>query len=157
MWRPVVSRKPLMFLSCAVLVVALSACNPRVQKTGNIPDPERLSEIVPGEVSRDEVAEILGSPSSIPAFDQETWLYISETRETLAFFQPEVTERQIVMVRFDKEGVVSKVDTLTAEDGQEITPEDRVTPTAGLELTFVEQLIGNFNRLNALGGAGGNN
>ena len=128
------------------LALALTACAPRLETRGNLPDPDRLAEITPGEHTRDEVAEILGSPSSTAVFDQETWYYISEKTETLAFFEPEITERQVVILTFDAEGVVSGIKTLKAEDGRFIEPVDRITPTAGKEITFLDQLFGNFAR-----------
>ena len=132
----------------SLLALALAACAPRFDARGNLPDPEQLAEIKPGTHTRQEVSEILGSPSSTAFLDNETWYYISKSTETLAFFEPTVRERQVVIVRFDDKGVVSDVKTLGLEQGRRIEPVDRVTPTAGHELTIMEQLFGNFGRFN---------
>ncbi len=124
----------------------LSACESRLNTRGNLLDPERIADIQPGELSRDEVAEILGSPSSITPFGSDTWYYISQRTETFAFFSPEVIERQIVVISFNKDGKVAKVDTLGLEQGQSIDPIDRKTPTHGNKLTVIEQLVGNLGR-----------
>jgi len=134
------------FALTVVVVGSLGACTPRIDVRGNMPDPERLSEIKPGEFSRDEITEILGSPSSVAAFDQETWYYVSQRTETVAFFEPEVKERKILILRFDKDGTLSDMETLSAEDGQKILPVDRKTPTAGNEMTVLDQLFGNLGR-----------
>ncbi len=139
---------PSKLLFSAAVAGLLFACTPKIDVRGNLPDPERLSEIVPGEVTRLEVQEILGTPSSVAVFDQETWLYVSQRTETLAFFEPEVKERSVVIVKFDEEGLVSKIETLTAEDGKKIQPVDRTTPTAGNEFGLIEQLFGNIGRFN---------
>ena len=135
-------------LCVAVLstLLAVSACTSRIATHGNLPDPERLAEVKPGEMAKDEVAEILGSPSSKSMFGEETWYYISERKETTAFFKPELTERKVLIVRFDKEGYVSALETLGAEDGREIDPVERKTPTAGNEITILQQLLGNFGK-----------
>ncbi len=130
------------------LVLALAACTPRIDVRGNLPDPERLSEITPGEHSRAEVAEILGSPSSVAMFDKETWYYVSQRTETVAFFEPEVRERQIVVLQFDKNGIVSDVRKLGVEEGQDVLPVERITPTSGNTLNFWEQMFGNLGRFN---------
>lgn len=130
----------------AVLAVTLTACAARLATRGNLPDPDLLAEITPGEHTRDEVAEILGSPSSTAVFDQETWYYISEQTETFAFFEPEIISRKVVIFTFDKKGVVTSVKSLKAEDGRFIEPVDRITPTAGKEITFIDQLFGNLGR-----------
>jgi outer membrane protein assembly factor BamE (lipoprotein component of BamABCDE complex) len=134
-----------------VIGVALlaTACAPRIATHGNLPDPEKLAEIVPGKISRDEVAEILGSPSSIAAFNEETWYYISERMETTAFLAPDVTERKIIVIRFDKKGVVSSVENLGLGDGRNVELVDRTTPTAGNEMNIFQQMMGNMGRFNS--------
>ncbi len=86
----------------AAVALAVVVCSPRIDSRGNLPDPDKLAEIKPGKHSRDDVAEILGSPSSIGVFDQETWYYISKRTEAVAFFEPEVAERQVIIVHFNK-------------------------------------------------------
>ena len=138
---------------CAWSAVALmlAACAPRIETSGNLPDPERLAEISDGGFSREEVAEILGSPSSVAALGGEVWYYISKRTETLAFFEPEVSDQQVVVIRFDEKGMVSQVQTLGLEQARTIEPAERETPTAGNELTFFDQLIGNVGRFNKPG------
>ena len=135
---------------CALgaVVLMLSACAPRVETNGNLPDPERLAEINDGGFSREEVSEILGSPSSIAVFEGEVWYYISKRTETLAFFEPEVKDQKVVVIHFDKKGMVSQVQTLGLEQARSIVPAERETPTAGNELTLFDQLIGNLGRFN---------
>ncbi len=127
-------------------LLAVSACAPRIATHGNLPDPDRLAEVVPGEMAKDEVSEILGSPSSISMFGEETWYYISERKETTAFFAPDLAERKVLIVRFDDEGYVSALETLNAEDGRTVEPVDRETPTAGNEITILQQLLGNLGK-----------
>ena len=134
---------------CAgVLAFAVVGCTPRFDTRGNLPDPELLAEVKPGQHSRDEVADILGSPSSIAAFDDTTWYYISKRTQTFAFFAPEVDDQQVVVVNFDDKGVVSQVKMLGLEDGQVVNLVDRETPTAGNEVTFFQQIFGNIGRFN---------
>ena len=140
--------KPSRLLFSVAVAGLLVACTPKIDVRGNLLDPERLSEVVPGEITRNEVEEILGTPSSKAVFDKETWLYVSQRTETLAFFEPEVKERSVVIVKFDKKGVVSKIETLTAENGKKIQPIDRVTPTTGNELKLIDQMFGNLGKFN---------
>ncbi|MCW5700374.1 MAG: outer membrane protein assembly factor BamE, partial [Rhodospirillales bacterium] len=113
----------------ALALGSITACSPRVDTHGNTPDSNRLSEITPGVHTRGDVAQILGSPSTIALFDGETWYYIGNRTETTAFFAPDVVERQVVEVRFQPSGVVDSIKTLGMEDGQEIDIVDRETPT----------------------------
>lgn len=144
--RPRRSRNLLRLAGIGVLALGLTACSPRIEIRGNLPDPERLAELRPGEFSREEVFEILGSPSSIAAFDQETWYYISERTETVAFMAPQVTDRKVLVLRFDGNGVLSDMQALGMDDGYAIRPVGRETPTAGNEITIMEQIFGNVGR-----------
>jgi outer membrane protein assembly factor BamE (lipoprotein component of BamABCDE complex) len=141
-------------LTVSLVIGAATACAPRVDVRGNLPDPERVAEIVPGEHSRELVEETLGSPSTKSTFGQETWLYVSNRTETLAFLEPEVQERLVLAIHFDEQGLVESVDRLGLEDGRDIELVERVTPTAGNELTFMDQLFGNLGRFGG-GDSGG--
>lgn len=131
-----------------VMCVALVACAPRLDTRGNLPDPEKLAKIKTGEHTRIQVAEILGSPSNISTFDLETWYYVSQWTETTAFFEPDVITRKVVILRFDKDGTLTDVRTIGLEDGRVVQPVERVTPTSGNEITFIEQILGNLGKFN---------
>ena len=135
-------------LAAGALSVALAGCSARIDSRGNLPDPENLSQIKAGQSSREDVSQLLGSPSTVGNFTGETWYYISNRTETTAFFAPTVEERQVVMVRFDDQGKVADLKTLGLEDGKTVEIVDRVTPTSGNEFTFLQQIFGNLGRFN---------
>ena len=127
--------------------VSLGACDiHRVTTRGNLPDPAKVKELKPGKVGKDDILDALGSPSSINVFGNETWYYISEKTETVAFFEPKVLTRQVLIVEFDKAGKLTQIVSLGLNAGREITEVERVTPTFGQELTVLDQLLGNFRR-----------
>ena len=142
------SSRLISWLGVAAVVLALTACSGRVNTRGNLPDPQRIAEIKTGQHSRQDVAEILGSPSSTAVFDKETWYYISKRTRTVAFFEPDLEERQVLVLAFDENGVVSTVGTLGIEDGRRLQPVERETPTAGNKLGFFEQIFSNLGRFN---------
>lgn len=130
------------------LVAALAACQPRIDTRGNLPDVDNVLKINPGEDGRDQVEDLLGTPSSIGTFDDRTWYYISTRTETVAFFKPEVVDQEVLMVKFDDAGVVSDMKVYGLENGRVIEPVERSTPTLGREMTVLQQLIGNLGRFN---------
>lgn len=137
----------LRLLTAGAALAALSACEPVIDLRGNHPDPQSLALIKPGLQHRDDVVDLLGSPSTVDTFDSKSaWFYISKTTSTVAFFQPEILEQQVVEIDFDKEGVVNRIKTLTLADAHDVTPVARTTPTAGNELTFMQQLMINVGR-----------
>ena len=128
--------------------VVLGACSPRVDNRGNQIHAEDITAIEPGKTTRNEVLDTLGSPSSQGKFGTETWYYLSERTETLAFFAPEVKERQVLRIVFDEAGVVSKVDSVDETQGEVVELAPGETPTAGNSLNFFQQMISNLGRFN---------
>ena len=96
---------------------------------------------------------MFGSPSSVSTFGNENWYYISERTETTAFYAPEVVDRKVVVISFDDKGVVRDFASLGLEDGRIIELVERKTPTAGNEITFLQQLFGNLGRFEGEGAA----
>ena len=133
-------------LGATALAALLVACAPNITQRGNLPDPELLSRIQPGSQTRSQVADILGSPSSIATFGEEIWYYISSQTETLAFYEPEILDQKVIAIAFDDAGRVKTVRTYGLEDAQKIEPVSRTTPTGGRKFTVFEQLFGNLGR-----------
>jgi outer membrane protein assembly factor BamE (lipoprotein component of BamABCDE complex) len=140
------SRMPL--LRCALVAVALVGCQPTIDQRGNLPDKKKVAEIEPGVTTKEMVSQILGTPSSVSTFSDKTWYYISRRTEQTAFFDPEVLDQQVVVVAFDEGGVVREVQHLNLADSRPVDPTARETPSAGKELGFMEQLIGNLGKFN---------
>lgn len=130
----------------AALVCGVVACTPTVDNRGNLPHPEDLAKIIAGKTSRDEVQALLGTPSATLTYGEESWQYISSVTESVAFFKPELKDRRVVDVNFDANGIVKNVVYKGLEDGREIVLVDRETPTAGKNLSILEQLMGNVGR-----------
>lgn len=123
-----------------------AACTPTIDLRGNLPLPEDMAKIEPGKTTRDEVQALLGTPSSIASYGEESWQYISARTETVAFFKPELKDRKVVSINFDQNGVVKDLTTLGMNDGLALQPVARETPTAGKELSILEQLVGNVGK-----------
>lgn len=128
------------------LVLAVSACSPRAHTRGNLPDPKKVSQLKAGDISREEVIEFLGSPSSRASFGDEVWFYISEQTETFAWFEPEIKNRQVLALHFDIDGTLNKIEVSGLDQANSVIPIDRKTPTHGNKMTVLEQLVGNFRR-----------
>ena len=134
--------------SVLLLVAAgtLGACSPMMDTRGNLAPPEAVASIQPGVTTRAQVSQLLGSPSSVATFNDRTWYYIGYKTERIAFLEPEVTDQQVLVVRFDDSGVVKDLEKRGLETARQVSMNDRETPTAGHSLGFFEQLFGNIGR-----------
>ena len=137
--------KPAVLLFC----MTLAACTPALVIQGYIPDEETLAGVEQGVDNKDAVVTKLGSPSTIAAFDDDTWIYVNKRSEVLMFFEPTVLSQNVVAINFDPDGRVEEIRRFTLEDGRLIDPITRKTPTQGRELGLLEQLFGNVGRFTA--------
>ncbi len=133
-------------IALVATVGVLSACTPVINVHGQTPDPDDLELVEVGQSTRRDVEQRLGTASTSSVFSDNVWYYYSETTETVAFFEPEVKERKIIAIVFAPDGRVDNIATYTEEDGKPVELVSRVTPTAGNELTFLQQLLGNIGR-----------
>jgi outer membrane protein assembly factor BamE (lipoprotein component of BamABCDE complex) len=141
--------KSVRFLLVMAVLGVSSACEPTVDLRGNLPAPERVAEIKPGRFTKNDVTALLGTPASTSVFGDERWYYISSKVESVAFFKPEELERQVVVIDFDRTGTVTNVHRLELKDGKDVSMNSRETPTAGRDLSVIEQLLGNVGKFNS--------
>ena len=128
--------------------LALIGCVPQVSNHGYRLDEAALAQIEPGRTTRDQVLQLLGSPSALTTFDGSVWYYVSQRTERLSFYQEDVVNQDVVSIAFDDLGTVASIDRHGLEQAHEVSLVERETPTAGSELSAFEQFIGNIGRFN---------
>ncbi len=148
-------------LPVLALLAALPACSvvetPRTQR-GNRVDPDQLKELVVGTSTKADVSSLLGSPTARATFDDNRWLYISETTRVRIGRTPGVLDQNVVAMNFDDAGVLRGIRTLGQDDARDVAVSSRATPSPGSEASFMQQLLGNIGKFSAgpsgLGGGG---
>ena len=134
--------------SCLVAGLVLIGCVPQVSNHGYRLDEAAFAQIEPGRTTRDQVLQLLGSPSALTTFDGSVWYYVSQRSERLSFYQDNVVNQDVVTITFDDLGTVASIDRHGLERAHEVSFVQRETPTSGSELTAFEQFIGNIGRFN---------
>lgn len=125
---------------------------PMPNTQGNFVDVAIVQQLIPGRSTKSEIREALGPPSSTNLFiKQDAWYYIGEKTEKTAFFKPDVKERIVVEITFDKDGVAEKITMYDQKDGFPIEPDKVVTPTYGRDPGFLADVFGNFGKYEAAG------
>lgn len=136
-------------LLCALLLAGAAACAPTVSNHGHRMDMTVVDQIRPGETSREEVARLLGSPSSVSAFGDKSWYYVAQRTERMTFYQESVAAQDVLRVDFDDQGLVKDVSRRGLETARAVDPATETTRTLGNELTIVQQFVGNIGRFNS--------
>lgn len=143
------------FLRLSAALVALGAavaCAPVNTYSGFSAERNNVEIAEPqvGVDTRSTVQQRFGSPSTTAVMDQDSWYYVSSVQERVAFYTPRITERQVMVVRFEGE-TVSAVEKFGIERGQIVAYNDNATPTRGRELGVLEQIFGNIGRAPPIG------
>jgi outer membrane protein assembly factor BamE (lipoprotein component of BamABCDE complex) len=127
------------------------------QVRGNRVDAERLKQLGPGTSTRNDVTTMIGSPTARATFDDNTWLYIGEVTKPIIGGTNDVMNQQVIMLSFDSQGVLRKIDKKTQADAQPVSIVSRTTPAPGTNASILQQLLGNVGRFSPtpLPGAGG--
>ena len=142
-------------LTVLALAAGLGACGvlePSPHLRGNRIDADQLKELTPGTSTRADVIAVVGSPTVRAAFDDNTWLYISETTRPRIGRTQSVDEQSVVALTFDDRGVLTGIANKSDADSLPVDVVGRKTPSPGSEASFLQQLLGNIGKFNA--GAG---
>lgn len=143
------------------LILALPACSvvetPQTFR-GNKVDSDQLKELVVGTSTKQDASSLLGSPTARASFNDNQWLYISETTHPRIGRTPGVLAQNVTELRFDEAGVLRGIKKYGQDDGRSVSVASGATPSPGSEASFMQQLLGNVGKFNAgpQGGGGGN-
>lgn len=126
-------------VAAVLVMIGLVGCTPRTNTYGNMVDPELLGQIKAGEQTKEQVQNLLGTPSSVAPFDQNTWYYISKQTQQIAFLEPTVLDQQVIEIDFDSKGTVKNVHKFGEDDGKDVAIVARTTPTRGKSLGVLDE------------------
>jgi outer membrane protein assembly factor BamE (lipoprotein component of BamABCDE complex) len=127
----------------------LGACTPLTNYQGFQAVEANPKDVKVGVDDKNTVMDRLGSPSAVATFDPNTWYYISQISDQVAFKRPQVKRRDVVAINFSKsDDKVAEVRTYALKDGKVIPYNKHSTPTRGREMSMLEQLIGSIGNSN---------
>lgn len=129
--------------AAGLAVGAVAACSLPQSVEGTLPDQDNVAQVRVGQSTKADVTRLMGSPGVTSTVDQNVWYYPSRRVGRNTFGDHTVIEQKVYVVHFDDKGVVSQFGT-NENDVHDVAMIPRTTPAPGRELSFVEQLLGNF-------------
>lgn len=148
------SIRNLFFLSFMIIMTAACSSDVFLVHNGNMPADDKVALISKGQ-SREQVEEILGSPSSVTSFDGDTWIYMSSTLKKVAFLQPEIVDREVLAIKFNNQGKVVEISELDRKCGRDIAVDNTETPTEGHKIGFFRKYFGGVGAYMPIAPSGG--
>ncbi|MCO6185830.1 outer membrane protein assembly factor BamE [Rhizobium sp. L1K21] len=137
--------------------LAMTSCQTSdVIYNGFVADDETLA-LAPVGSSKEQVLLSLGTPSATATFDNEVLYYVSQKRtRPVAFMKPKLVEQTVLAYYIGNDGNVERIGHYTLQDGKVFDMISRTTPTAGKDMTFLQQILSggpsNASIANALSG-----
>lgn len=132
----------------ALTAISLASCTPTHHVRGNLIADHQLSDIQEGVDGRSDILRKLGSPTTRAPFDDDVWYYLGQETEKKGVFDPEVVNERVVVVFFNDDGIVERIEDVDTNRMNIPLSRDK-THTSGNEVTVMQQLLGNLGRFNA--------
>ena len=132
-----------------ILVGAVAACSAVYRNHGYVPNEEDLALIEVGKDTRETVGQKIGRPSTSGLLNDVGWFYVQSRYKLVGPREPKEIDRQVLAVTFTEAGVVENIARYGLEDGRVVEISRRVTETNVKGLSFIQQILGSFGRLQA--------
>src|SRR5262249_17526054 len=131
-----------LFPVAALALATGAACAPITTYSGFLQDRNNAPQDPQvGVDTRETVQQRFGTPSTTEVLQQDSWYYISAVQQRVAFYTPHITDRHVMVVRFQGD-TVAAVEKYGMERGRVVNYDSHATPTRGRELGILEQMLG---------------
>lgn len=135
------------FSITALTLLTLSSCQ-TIDTRGQYVDDSAISQLENKEMTKDEVIELIGTPTIIPDYTPNTWYYIQRSLSKRAWFDPKVIEQRIVEIEFNKNDLVQRVNVIKNSNKEGVKVISEYTETYGTELNSIQKFVRNIGRFN---------
>lgn len=137
----------LLSIMLCIFTSILSGCK-TVNSKGQFVSNEEIQVINAQKSSKDEVLELIGTPTYAPEYSPNTWYYIKRSLSRRAWLNPEIVDQRIVKIVFDKNDKVKEA--LLFEDTQDesVGFNSDYTDTFGTKKSATQKFIRNIGRFN---------
>ena len=130
------------------LILILFTCNCCIKTyhtSGYVFEEDELAALHKAKNKLD-LEHTLGTPTSISAFGQETWFYITTKKEKLAFFNDKIIEQNIIEISFNSDESINKVSIYTEKNANQLKLVEEYTVSKGTESNTLQKFFYNAGR-----------
>ena len=131
----------------SILFFQLNSCGLKVvENHGQIYEKNiNFEELQVGKTTRNEIVQLLGSPSTTSNFDDEqSWIYISSQFKKFVFLDGSNTDQKILILSFNQNTLKNK-ELLSKNDINNIEYEETLTDSRGKKVNWIKDFFSNLN------------
>ena len=111
---------------------------------GQLPNVDLVKSLEIGKDKKKTVINILGSPSFIGEYNDNSIYYAKIDSKQIAFLKPDVINQNVLQIEFDSNNTLKNIYLFNKDDGVEVSMSDLETKTTGKKIGIIEQLLGNL-------------
>tara|TARA_A100001011_G_scaffold250500_1_gene258747 strand:- start:74 stop:532 length:459 start_codon:yes stop_codon:yes gene_type:complete len=123
-------------------------CGKIIEHNGVPTDNETLIKLNIGKTTKSQVRKKLGEPLMIDNQNQVTWIYFSQKIEKVAFFEPKLSSRKVILLSFNN-SILIKKETFSQVDSKIIEISTKKVISGGRKLTVLQQIFGNIGNFSS--------
>ncbi len=139
-------KKHLTPLLTIITLLILSGCQ-TIEVRGQFVSDNAVEEINNKKLSKEEVSNLVGTPTYVPDYTSNTWYYIQRSLSKRAWFEAKIVTQRVVKVTFNKDKVIEAT-LLTDMQNENITTHNHYTKTHGTEQNGIQKFVKNIGRFN---------
>lgn len=129
------------------LILCCTSCIKTVHVSGHLFEEKEIRALKEAK-SKQDVENLLGGPTTISNFGDETWYYITTKKQRVAFWPDKVLEQNIIAINFTKDGVIENILRYSEKDAKNHKLVTDITFVKGNDTTKAQQFFGNIGRFN---------
>jgi len=131
-------------LAIVIMLICLVACGGQYRNHGYMPLPEDVDALIVGVDTRDGILEGMGLPSTGGVLTSDALYYVRSRVHHRGYVRPNEIKRDVLVLSFDKQQVLSNVERFGIEKGKLVRLEHRVTEAPGGDRSILQQIIGSI-------------
>ena len=135
------------WLFTVIILLILAGCQ-TVDVRGQFVSDEAINEINTKKPDKNEVIDMIGTPTYIPDYTKNTWYYIQGSLSKRAWFDPKVIKQRVVKIMFNSKSKVLEAVLLEDLQNENITALGHYTKTHGTEQSGIQKFVKNIGRFN---------
>ena len=129
------------------LIFSLGGCAKTTHVSGHLFETTEIQALKKAKDKAD-INLLLGSPTSVSDFGQETWYYITTKKESFAFFKDKVLEQNIIAITFKNDSTIDSIARYNEKDANKSELSTEYTLIKGTQTTKAQRFFNNMGRFN---------
>jgi outer membrane protein assembly factor BamE (lipoprotein component of BamABCDE complex) len=129
-----------------IFLILLAGCQ-SIDVRGQFVSNEAIKQINSQQPAKVQLIALVGTPTYVPDYSNNTWYYIQRSLAKRAWFDPKVVKQRIVKVVFNGDKV-QEAGLLSDGQNEKISSQSNYTQTYGTQQNGIQKFVKNIGRFN---------